>query len=270
MSGLDTSDHIVELGTTQLRYRVHHAEADRPPLVLLHPWFGCPGFWDETVAALTDRTRYVPALYSLGDGDWREHVGPAGLAAAIVAMLEQENIDSCDLAGNSMGGIAAQLVAASQGERIRRLILIGTGATAGALSPSYRAAIDDWLLGDPDGFRTAAFVRRLLATEPAPDIMARYVADVRAGNPEFMGATLAAALGLDIRPLLPRITAETLVIRGSLDAGRTPEHVRELVSGIAGSRAVELAGAGHSPMVDSFAAFLATMRDFLDADQGGR
>jgi pimeloyl-ACP methyl ester carboxylesterase len=163
-----------------------------------------------------------------------------------------------------MGGIAAQVIASTQPERVRALILIGTGARTTAMTPSYRAAIDSWLLGDPDGSLTAAFVRRLLANDPPTEVMQSYVRDVRAGNPKYLGATLAAALELDLRPQLGRITASTLVIRGELDAGRTPMHVQDLLEGIPGCRAIEIAGAGHSPMVDSFGQFLPIVRSFLD------
>jgi pimeloyl-ACP methyl ester carboxylesterase len=54
------------------------------------------------------------------------------------------------------------------------------------------------------------------------------------------------------------------VIRGELDAGRTPMHVQDLLEGIPGCRAIEIAGAGHSPMVDSFGQFLPIVRSFLD------
>ena len=82
-------------------------------------------------------------------------------------------------------------------------------------------------------------------------------------NKAFMGTVLTNAFALDLRPVLPRITASTLVVRGELDAARTPRHVEELLAGIPKSRAFEIPGAGHSPQVDSPEAFSRALRGFL-------
>ena len=50
---------------------------------------------------------------------------------------------------------------------------------------------------------------------------------------------------------------------GELDAARTRAHVEELLAGIPLSTALEIAGAGHSPQVDSPEAFARGLRDFL-------
>lgn len=82
-------------------------------------------------------------------------------------------------------------------------------------------------------------------------------------NKAFMGAVLNSAFELDLRPLLPKITASTLVIRGEHDAARTRTHVEELLTGIPKSTALEIPDAGHSPQVDSPEAFSRALRDFL-------
>jgi pimeloyl-ACP methyl ester carboxylesterase len=56
-----------------------------------------------------------------------------------------------------------------------------------------------------------------------------------------------------------------LVLRGELDAARTPAHVAELMAGVPDCRAVEIPNAGHSPQVDSAEAFCLLVRAFLEA-----
>jgi 3-oxoadipate enol-lactonase len=236
--------------------------ASSTPVVLLHPWFGCWQFWDRTVACLPDYTCFAADLYSLGASEWRAVATPAGLAAATVALLDAEGLERCALVGNSMGGIAAQIVAAREPERIEKLVLVGTGASTAGLKPDYRAEIDAWL-GDPDGARAEALVARLLARRPPPEELAVYVGAVRGANREFMAAVLTSALGLDLRPRLPAITARTLIVRGALDAGRTREHVRDLLRGIRDSEAIEIPQGGHSVMVDSAEEFVGILRAFL-------
>lgn len=246
-----------------MRYRVAAAGGGEPVL-LLHPWFGCPAFWDEVAAGLRGHPVLVLDLYSPGEGDWRGLEGPEGLATAVLALLDAEGIARCALAGNSTGGVAAQIVATRAPARVSTLVLIGTGAWTGGVHADYRAEIDAWLEADPDGSRSAALVRRLLSRDPPPERMAAFVEAVRRADRRYMVDTLERLLALDLRPRLHAITARTLVIRGSLDAARTPEHVRALLDGIDGAVAVEIEGAGHSPMVDSAGTLLAIMQAFLD------
>ena len=90
-----------------------------------------------------------------------------------------------------------------------------------------------------------------------------FVDAVMSANKDFMGAELNDAFDLDLRPVLPKITASTLVVRGELDSARTRTHVEELLAGIPESTALEIPGAGHSPQVDSPKAFSRAIRCFL-------
>jgi 3-oxoadipate enol-lactonase len=256
-------ERSVAVGAGRLKYRFAGG-ANGDPVLLLHPWFGCAAFWDDTVAGLHGRPRYVLDLYSLGDGEWRELAGPEGLARAALALLDSEGIDRCALVGNSTGGLAAQIVAVTQPERVSRLVLVGTGASTEGVPADFRSELSAWMHDDPDGARSAALVRRLLSRDPAPERMAVYVEAVRSANRAFMVRTLEGVLAHDMRPKLGAISARTLVIRGTLDAARTRAHVRALLLGIRESVAVELPGAGHSPMVDSVEAFVPMLRAFLD------
>lgn len=253
----------VHLPETALEYRVKPG-ASSDPVVLLHPWFGCWQFWQRTVAALPEYTCYLVDLYSPGASDsWGRFARPAGLAEAVVALLDAERLERCTLVGNSLGGITAQIVAATVPDRVQKLVLVGTGASADGLKPDYRAEIDAWLSGDPDGSRCEAFVARLFARRPPLEELAVYVNAVRTANRDFMVAVLRSSLELDLRPRLHAITARTLVVRGELDAGRTREHVCDLLRGISDSVAIELPGAGHSVMVDSADQFDRVLRAFL-------
>jgi 3-oxoadipate enol-lactonase len=217
---------VVELSDATLECHFRAAAGDRelPPLILLHPWFGCWKFWDRTVAALPEFATYAVDLYSLGAGEgWREYASPEGIARALATMLDQLSVTRCHVVGNSMGSIAAQALAAAEPRRVEKLVLVGTGTRATGLKPDYRKAVDSWIAGEAD----------------------------------------RNAFGLDLRPRLPTIAAKTLVIRGELDGARTRAHVDELLAGIPNSRQVEIPGAGHSPQVDSPEAFTALVREFL-------
>jgi 3-oxoadipate enol-lactonase len=259
----------VPVKTRELRYERHEAGGggDRDPVVMLHPWFGCTRFWDRTVAALPDRERFVVDLYSLGaKPGWQEFAGPVGLSHAVEAFADALGLERFCVIGNSMGGIAAQELASRLGGRISKLILVGTGARIVGVKPAWRKAMDDWMTGEADRTFTAQMVDALIARRPKDaKEFESFVDAVAAANKAFMGTVLKTAYDLDLRPVLPRISTPTLVVRGELDAARTPEHVAELLAGIPNVRAHEIPNAGHSPQVDSPEAFCPLVREFLDS-----
>jgi 3-oxoadipate enol-lactonase len=266
---MELTPRTVEVERARLTY--HHKPAETSPgglpVVMLHAWFGCWQFWQHTLAALSGYDCYAVDLYSLGEGGGGGLASPPGLARAVVAMMDAEGIQRCTLIGNSMGGIAAQALASAAPERVARLVLVGTGASTSGIKPDFNESLWKWVRSAPDPERTAEMVAGLLARKPPSSEFDVYVAEVMRANKEFMAAILTEAFRLDLRPRLGRITASTLVVRGELDVARTREHVRDLLEGIPDSQAVEMPGAGHSPMVDSPSQFNTILRQFLEGRQ---
>jgi len=263
----ETQSHAVRVETQSLRYERRKAlrEGEHDPIVMLHPWFGSTRFWDHTVRALPERETFVLDLYSLGGRPgWEAFASPEGLSRAIEVFLDALDLKRFSLIGNSMGGIAAQELASRLDGRISKLVLVGTGARIVGVKPDWRKAMDLWISDDADRSSTERMVAALLARRPKdPEEFETFVEAVATANKAFMAAVLTSAFDLDLRPVLPRITAPTLVIRGEFDASRTKEHVAELMAGIRDCRAYEIAGAGHSPQVDSPQAFCPLVREFL-------
>ena len=235
------------------------------PVILLHPWFGCWQFWNRTLEALPEFDTLSIDLYSLGDRpDWQGFASPDGLARGVGMMLDAMQIDRCSVIGNSMGGIAAQAVAAARTDAIKKLVLVGTGARIVGVKPEWRRMMDEWIAGPADRDFAARMVGSLLARRPDdPREFEVFVDTVMAANKAFMGAVLTNAFRLDLQSRLPAITASTLIVRGELDASRTRAHVEELLAGISNSRSVEIARGGHSVQVDSPEIFSGLVRDFL-------
>lgn len=257
----------IEVEGAELKYyhRPALAETSQGAVVLLHPWYGCWEFWSRTVDALPEFDTYSLDLYSLGSGDnWQALASPQGVARAVTAMADKLGIERFNLMGNSMGGIASQAIAAEEGDRVTKLILVGTGARTTGVKPAWKQTMDTWIAGDVDRDFTATLVDALIARRPEdPAEFERFVDAVANANKAFMVSVLTNAFALDLRPVLPEITAPTLIVRGALDAARTPTHVAELLAGIPGSSAVEIPDAGHSPQVDSPAVFAAIVHDFF-------
>jgi 3-oxoadipate enol-lactonase len=267
MSDVPVMAEFVEISNARLEYycrrpliRRHHE-----PIILLHPWFGCWRFWRQTVDALPEFETYAVDLYSLGAGDdWQRFASPQALALAVGTMIQSLGINRYSVIGNSMGGIAAQALAAVEPDRIKKLILVGTGARTAGVKPDFRQALDHWIAGQANRQFTARLVDSLIARRPEdPQEFEAFVDMVTQANKSFMSSVLTNAFNLDLRPKLAKITASTLIIRGELDAARTRTHVEELLAGIPSSDAVEIPGGGHSPQVDSPQAFSQLVRNFL-------
>lgn len=108
-----------------------HGPEGRPPLVLLHGFAGSRETWLAQQIALETRRRTI-AFDLPGHGaalDWPEY-GHAGLAAkAVVGSLAALGIGRFHLAGHSMGGATAVLVALrlAAEDRIASLSLLAPG-----------------------------------------------------------------------------------------------------------------------------------------------
>jgi 3-oxoadipate enol-lactonase len=146
-------------------------------------------------------------------------------------------------------------VASTAPDRVRRLVLVGTGAsTAGAL-PGFAAVVDRWIETARDGREPSRAavedtVGMLFTTRPDHTAWETYVQAVCGADPAYLAAVLCAARRLDLSPHLAAITAPTLVLRGSADRARSAAHSAALAAGIRTARSIEMPGAGHSPMVD--------------------
>ncbi|MEV7612574.1 alpha/beta hydrolase [Streptomyces sp. NPDC089799] len=174
-----------------------------------------------------------------------------GLAAQVIAVIEDAIGDAgdgpVDLLGFSMGSTVAATVAALRPDLVRRLILVaGWAHTDG--DTYLRSLFTLWQdLGttDPASFGRAVamtgFSRRFLNS------IDHAAFDVLVSNMPPSAGTLrhiAYDLEVDIRGLLPRIGAPTLVIGGTQDITVPVEHSRALHEAIPGSRYTEL-DAGH-------------------------
>jgi 3-oxoadipate enol-lactonase len=254
----------VALGPTRLTYR-RFGPATGPIVLLLHPWFGCWRFWEPVLPALTRFRCLVPDLYSPADGPWTAVGHPEGLARGLVALLDAEQAGSCAIAGNSMGGILGQLLAAAAPTRVRKLVLVGTGARSSGLHGAFQARLAAWLESlDPVALTelTRGLVAPRAARHPIVEACIAHLADV---DPRYLAEIPTTTMGLDLRTRIGAVTAQTLVIRGELDAIRTRAHAQELARAIRGARLVEMAAAGHSPMIDSTAQFNRLLTRFLDS-----
>jgi pimeloyl-ACP methyl ester carboxylesterase len=240
-------------------YRVHWVEAGEAgePVVLLHGLSGSSRWWQRNLPALAARHRLlVPDVIGFGRS---RHAGPLpgvpALAAALADWIDATGAESVHLVGHSMGGHLALHIAARHPERVRRLALVDAAGIPRPLTPRHALRFA-WEVAPPRRWGDPRFLPVIAA-----DAWTAGAITVMRG--------LLHVLRDDVRPLLPAITAPTLIVWGERDSVIPLEHGRLLREGIAGARLLVLKGAYHNPMVDRAADFDAAVLAFLAGEQVG-
>lgn len=180
----------------------------------------------------------------------------ADMAADARGVLDALGIDSAHVIGVSMGGMIAQILAATDPARVKTLTLVMTSSGARHL-PGPTWAARQALLSRPRGRDTAARVEhgagilRIIGSPryPAPEAELRERIKrsvLRAWRPSGVTRQLAAVMASgDRTALLARIGQPTLVVHGRSDPLVPPECGVELARRIAGARLELVDGMGH-------------------------
>ncbi|WP_329622217.1 alpha/beta hydrolase [Streptomyces sp. NBC_01255] len=258
----------VTVGTARVHYDVEGSGAG-PALLLVHGTGsgGAAVNWGRTAPRFTgDRT--VVTLDLSGADRTVDDGGPLtveALAAQVIAVIEAAGTGPVDLLGFSMGSPISATVAALRPDLVNKLVLVaGWAYTDG--DEYLRNLFTLWQrLGtyDPAGFGRSVtmtgFSRGFLN-----GIGREGVEALIPNLPPTPGTLRHVALDLevDIRELLPRITAETLVVGCTQDATAPVENSRALHAAIGGSSYAEI-DAGHVVFFEKEDEFVRTVTDFL-------
>ncbi|SPE53630.1 putative non-heme bromoperoxidase BpoC [Streptomyces netropsis] len=251
--------------------QVHYEKTGTGPALVLVHGTGSAGAavnWGQTGPRFTaHRTVITPDLSgtenTLDDG---APLTSAGLAAQVIAVIEDVADGPVDLLGFSMGSTVTATVAALRPDLVRRLILVAGWAHTD--SDEYLTSLftlwQNLGTSDPASFGRAVamtgFSRGFLNTIGREQFEA-----LIPNMPPTKGTLrhIAYDLQVDIRHLLPRIQAPTLVLGGSQDITVPVEHSRALHAAIPHSSYAEL-DAGHVMFFEQEDAFVKLVTDFIE------
>ena len=239
------------------------------PLVCLHGAGGTHAGWYNTVKLLDRVAAVVPDLPAHGQSTGHGRASVAEYAEVVVGLLDALHLPPAVLAGHSMGGAIALWLALHQPQRVRGLVLAGTGAKLrvhpdilqaakegpfGPLRQSTGAWSGEAASGDPKGLRPIG------STSARPATAA----------PEVVYGDWLACDTFNVMDQLGEIHVPTLVLVGSQDMMTPPKYAGFLAQGIKGATLVTIEGAGHSAMVDKPSEVAAAMQPFIDSLQPGQ
>lgn len=226
------------------------------PLVLLPGMLGDADVWDDVAALLADHTASQVCRIDLDDSV------PEMAESVLAAAPEQ-----FALAGHSLGAIVALDVVRQAPQRVTGLALLNSSAR-----PASAKQLTEWAkLAErttAGGFPRIA-CELALANLPESrrgdsELVERLQRmALRIGASGFLRQLRAQTARPDSRPFLAAITVATLVVSGALDEVSPCELQQELAAGIAGSRLVTIAAAGHMSMLEAPAAVAEAMEIWL-------
>lgn len=255
------TDHHVTVWQSKITPNIKVAGSGSP-VVFLH---GAGGLvWDAFLDQLAERhTVYAPEHpgTSVGDPDAISHLDSLwDLVLYYYEIFDALGLQSVPIIGHSFGAMVAAELAASNPERVSKLVLISPIGlwrddapvvnwmiiTPGSDLPKY-------LLRDPDGP-----IAKQMFGAPDPEEMIRMIWS--------MGCTGKFVWPIPDKGLkkrIHRIKAPTLLLWGKQDRLVPPVYALEFASRIPGSRIEMIDDAGHLPTVEHPGRVAASVEEFL-------
>ena len=242
------------------------------PVVLIHGYTDSARDWVPMLP-------YLPKRFRLILVDLRGHGQSSkpdccydlyDFAYDIKLLLDQLHVRKADIVGHSLGSLVAQRFAETWPQRTNRVVLISSTGGRNPCEPASRRQFD-----------FAAQIRALKAplTADSP-FMIEWWSSPTPVNREFIGreredaakiplrvwrAVLDQALtNPDLRTMLPRLKAPTLLIWGSRDPIMGPEDRASLRAGLPHAQVKIFKGLGHNPFWEQPRKVAAVIARFLE------
>lgn len=228
----------------------------RPPVVLITGQLLTAEIWGPLIAPLS-------LDFDLRFADHTRDDTIAGMAERLLA----EAPARFDLVAHAMGGFVAFEVMRRAPERVRRMALLATLASADGPTQTERRRGYIRLV-EQGRFPEVVEERIPILLHPARREDAPLLSVVRrmalaTGADTFMGQQRAIMSRIDSRPSLPAIACPTLLVWGRQDGITTKAHQDEIQAAIPGARLAVVEDCGHLLTLERPAALTQILLDWL-------
>lgn len=275
-SYIDAPTRTVAVGSTAFAYR-DLGPRNGVPLILLNHWGAVLDNFDPRIVDGLALTRRVIAIDYRGIGA-SGGIAPVtidGMARDVIELSNALGLNTVDLLGFSLGGFVAQDIVLKAPERVRRLILTGTGPAGGigieqVGKVSWPLMLKGLLtLRDPKTYlfftatangRSAAraFLQRLKERKsdrdkgPTPYALLRQLKAIK-------------AWGRQAPQALDSIRVPVLIANGDQDIMVPTENSHDMARRIPGAQLVIYNDAGHGGIFQYHSEFVHTAQAFLES-----
>lgn len=248
---------IIELSDIKVNYTV---SGKGPDMILMHGW-GCQASTLASIAKVAVETHRVYNIDFPGFGSSQEPSeiwGVEDYAHMLRQFVEKLDIKNPVLLGHSFGGRVGIVYASRY--PVDKLILVDAAGVKPKRSISYYIKVYS--------FKT---MKRLAPIVMGKKKAAEYIERQRTkrGSSDYSSSTpmmrsvMSKVVNEDLRHLMPRIKAPTLLIWGEDDTATPMRDARIMEKLIPGAGLVSFPGCGHYSFLDNPMQFAAVLRSFL-------
>jgi pimeloyl-ACP methyl ester carboxylesterase len=222
------------------------------PLLLVHGFPLDHHLWDEVVPLLEDRFDIIlPDLRGFGgSSNIDSFYTMEDYASDLAGLLDHLGIQKAAIVGHSMGGYVALAFARLFPERVLGLGLVASQVAADSEERKQGR------------YKSAAEVGEHGITSVVESMTPKFTSDERLQAfaresmekqqpAAYIGALKAMAERVDSTPLLPSFNFPVVLVHGDADVLIPIDRAREVKAALPQAHLVEIAGAGHMPMMEA-------------------
>lgn len=244
----------------------HGVPTERTPLLIAHGLYGSARNWGAIAKRLSD-SRAVTAvdMRNHGESPWFDTHGYTDMAVDLAQTLDEPS----DVIGHSMGGKAVMILALTQPQNVRRLIVADIAPVH--YTHTQRHMIEAMQRVDLNRVETRRDADEQLAAwveEPSVRAFLLQSLDVKARcwrlNLDVLADEMPKIMGFP--DVSGTFDGPTLFLSGANSDYVTRENRAEIKALFPNARFAKIPGAGHWLHADQPRAFEAAVRTFLDAD----
>lgn len=244
---------------------ITQGEPDQPALLLIHGFTDSSRTWVGMEQAFATHNRIMPDLRGHGQSCAPDYgYSLSHFVDDLRLLLAQLEVRECVVVGHSLGGMVAQLLAATFPDLVSKLVLIGTTATPGDGSVSELKATIDTLTApiDPEG----PFMQQWYGNPGAVDeaFLTQLRAEAARIPLHVLKGVIQATSMTDMQQIGADISADTLILWGDADPFFDRVQQEKMRDAISGSQLIALGGLGHNPHWEEPAKIIDLIHEFLN------